>query len=69
MGYGYRFVLELACSVGLVYHGLHYSSSGIDKPETEERSLVINLSLHVSCEQLWWREGNPESSIYCKPFP
>lgn len=54
MGYGYRYVLELACSIWLVNHGLYYSSSGINKPETEGRSLVTNPSLCV----LWAALGS-----------
>lgn len=31
----------LACSVGLVYHGLHYSSPGINKPVTKKVDQII----------------------------
>ena len=31
----------LACSVGLVYHGLHYSSPGINKPVTKKVEQIV----------------------------
>lgn len=33
----YSYYWGLACSIGLVYHGLHYSSSSINKPARKEK--------------------------------
>ena len=33
----YSYYWGLACSIGLVYHGLNYSSSSINKPATKKR--------------------------------
>lgn len=55
-GCGYRYGLELACSIWLVNHGLYYPSPGVDKPATEERSLVNRTQSECSMDsfcELW----------------
>lgn len=54
----------LACSVGLVYHGLHYSSPGINKPVTKKVEQII-----IPWTKMWgwgWRKRRRRSTVRAK---
>lgn len=68
VGCEYRYSLELACSIWLVNHGLYYSSSGVNKPETEQRRPVTTChfcTLNTWAHTCWRRHHGGTSTENC----